>query len=78
VDEYGKRLDSSSTDNDASTMSPANLDEIMLNSLDTNGSRNSSSANKNKKNYTPINSYKPQGNLIYNDDLLNTLEGKFN
>lgn len=79
VDEYGKRLDpSSSTDNDPSNMSPANLDEIMLNSLDTNNSRNSSSANKNKKNYTPINSYKPQGNFIYNDDLLNTLEGKFN
>ena len=33
--------------------------------------------NLNKKNYTPINSYKPSGNLVYDDSLLNTLENKF-
>ena len=30
-----------------------------------------------KKEYTPINSYKPSGNLIYDDDLLNKIEDKF-
>jgi hypothetical protein len=30
-----------------------------------------------KKEYTPINSYKPSGNLIYGDDLLNKIEDKF-
>ena len=29
-----------------------------------------------KKEYTPINSYKPSGNLIYDEDLLNKIEGR--
>jgi hypothetical protein len=33
---------------------------------------------KNKKEYTPINSYKPSGNLLYNDKLLSTIQEKFN
>jgi hypothetical protein len=32
---------------------------------------------KPKKNYTPINSYKPSGNLVYGDDIMSTLEEKF-
>ena len=30
-----------------------------------------------KKNYTPINSYKPSGNLVYEEDLLNKIGDKF-
>ena len=30
-----------------------------------------------KKEYTPINSYKPSGNLIYDDELLNKIGDKF-
>ena len=30
-----------------------------------------------KKEYTPIKSYKPSGNLVYDDDLLNKIEDKF-
>ena len=30
-----------------------------------------------KKEYKPINSYKPSGNLVYDVDLLNKIEGKF-
>lgn len=30
-----------------------------------------------KKNYTPINTYKPSGNLIYSDDILSKIEDKF-
>jgi hypothetical protein len=74
VDEYGKRVDSAELEDGFANASPANLDEIMLNSVDSGGSINTQ---KQKKNYTPIKSYKPQGNLIYNEDLLNTLEGKF-
>jgi hypothetical protein len=33
---------------------------------------------KNSKKYTPINSYKPSGKLVYSEDLLNKLEGKIN
>ena len=31
-----------------------------------------------KKDYTPIKSYKPSGNLVYDDDLLSKIEDKFN
>ena len=34
------------------------------------------SAMKQQKNFTPITSYKPQGNLIYDNDLLSSLEEK--
>ena len=30
-----------------------------------------------KKEYTPIKSYKPSGNLVYDDDILNKIENKF-
>ena len=33
--------------------------------------------NKSKKSYTSIKSYRPSGNLIYDDDLLNKIEDKF-
>uniref|UniRef100_A0A6C0B1T2 Uncharacterized protein n=1 Tax=viral metagenome TaxID=1070528 RepID=A0A6C0B1T2_9ZZZZ len=33
--------------------------------------------NQNQKKFTPITSYKPMGNLVYNDELLTTLENKF-
>jgi hypothetical protein len=32
---------------------------------------------KNSKKYTPINSYKPSGKLVYSEDLLNKIENKF-
>jgi len=32
---------------------------------------------KQKKSYTPIASYKPSGNFVYNDELLNKIEDKF-
>lgn len=31
---------------------------------------------KNSKKYTPINSYKPSGKLVYSDELLNKIENK--
>lgn len=39
------------------------------------GTTGSSISNK-KKNYTPIHSYKPSGNLIYDNDLLDKIEEK--
>ena len=30
-----------------------------------------------KKEYTPIKTYKPSGNLVYDDDILNKIENKF-
>lgn len=48
--------------------------------LDPNGlifKEPSTNPEKPKKNYTPINSYKPSGNLVYGDDILSSLEEKF-
>jgi hypothetical protein len=33
---------------------------------------------KNSKKYTPINSYKPSGKLVYSEELLNKIENKIN
>ena len=41
------------------------------------GNQNSSNQNANIKTYTPINSYKPSGKLVYSQDLLNRIEDKF-
>jgi hypothetical protein len=38
---------------------------------------NPNAVDKPKKLYTPINSYKPSGNLVYGEDILNKLEEKF-
>ena len=34
--------------------------------------------NKNSKKFTPINSYKPSGKLVYSEDLLNKMDDKLN
>jgi roadblock/LC7 domain-containing protein len=73
VDEYGKPIDKETKMITAST-GPANLDEGMFK---MNEKTATSISNINKKKYTPINSYKPQGNLVYGDDLLSSLEDVF-
>jgi hypothetical protein len=40
-------------------------------------SNDNSKLKQQKKEYTPIKSYKPSGNLVYDDDILNKIEGKF-
>ena len=37
---------------------------------------NNNSNQKQKKEYTPINQYKPTGNLVYNPEMLENLEKK--
>ena len=65
IDEYGNKID------DSLDLSPLsnNLNEI------TN--QQPKQLITNAKKYTPITSYKPSGNLIYNDSLINKLENKF-
>ena len=45
--------------------------------LETNNEQNVQQT-KNGKKYTPINSYKPSGKLVYNEELLNKIETKLN
>jgi Family of unknown function (DUF5759) len=51
------------------------LEEMMFKIKEPVGS---SAKSQNQKKYTPITSYKPQGNLVYADDLFNSLGDKFN
>jgi hypothetical protein len=79
VHEYGQKVkdDSNGTssnnrleNNDIVSSDPNNL---MLNLKDPN----SQQLKQPKRNFTPINSYKPSGNLVYDDDLLIKIEDKF-
>ncbi len=77
IDQNGKKVDSSDNGSNGDiktiTTEPSNPNDYMFNQSgkvgDTNG--------KPKKEYTPIKSYRPSGNLIYDDDLLNKIEDKF-
>jgi len=73
VDEYGRNIGKEYQSNGSEE--PKNLDEAMFKINDTQSSK--SSNKQPQKKYTPINKYKPQGNLIYGDDLINSLEDVF-
>jgi hypothetical protein len=70
VNEYGQKIDDNGNDTKQITDS-SNPNEAMFNIKNTNQTK------KDNKNYTPIKSYKPSGNLVYNDDLLNKIDDKF-
>ena len=61
VNEYGERIEEEQKDEDEPTL------EEQQGSLQQI---------KNSKKYTPINSYKPSGKLVYSEDLLNKIENK--
>ena len=66
VDEFGNKKDDGE---------PKSLNNIFNGITHTNLTA-SANTNKSGKVFTPINTYKPQGNLIYNDDLLSKLDNK--
>ena len=75
LNEYGVKMDEiDDTNNDNNLNYNENPNEYMLNLKGQTDKLNNNP--KNKKEYTPIKSYKPSGNLVYNDDLLNRLENK--
>jgi hypothetical protein len=75
VNEYGLRVDDADDNTNKITFEPKNPNDFMLN---TKSQDNLNEKGKQpKKDYTPINSYKPSGNLIYGDDLLNKIDNKF-
>lgn len=71
VNEYGVPVDRSSNKM-IEDVSPNNINDMLFN--------NKEAANiapiKNNKKYTPINSYKPSGNLVYSEKLLNKIEDR--
>jgi hypothetical protein len=71
VDEYGKKIEEENDENIVKSIT-ADPNEFILNkNQDLNQKPKLS-----KKEYTPINSYKPSGNLIYDDAVLNKIEGR--
>ncbi len=71
IDQNGNKVDETE-EVKTITSEPSNPNEFMFNQ----GGKVEQNA-KPKREYTPIKSYKPSGNLIYDDDLLNKIEDKF-
>lgn len=81
IDEYGQKVDDSdngvnANNNTRLKIQDKNPNDLMFNIKNPQDSQNQDNL-KQKKNYTPIASYKPTGNFVYNDDLLNKIEDKF-
>jgi hypothetical protein len=66
VNEYGEKIASEENNDDSD-------DELTNNTISNSGSIEQI---KNSKKYTPINSYKPSGKLVYSEELLNKIENK--
>jgi hypothetical protein len=77
INEYGKTIKDTdeSSDNSAASLQDTNTNpnDFLLNKKDM-----TAKVIANKKNYTPIDSYKPSGNLVYGDDLLSKTSIKLN
>ena len=75
INEYGEKV-IDSEDSEERLYEPKNPNDYILNLKEFD---NASVPNEQKKkNYTPIKSYKPSGNLIYDEKLLNHMEDKLN
>jgi hypothetical protein len=76
VDEYGNKISQDGEDSgEQRNNNPKNLNEMMFKIKDTSSAKQQQPE---QKKFTPINSYKPQGNLVYDDELLIKLEDSFN
>lgn len=69
VDEYGRKIEKKDEEQEDGA-EPESLEHGLMNT-------NKDNKTKPSKNYKPINSYKPTGNLVYNKELLNKIEDKF-
>jgi len=73
INEYGQKIEETDEDgHKVITNEPSNPNDYMLNRQEPN-----QKDKVQKKEYTPIKSYKPSGNLIYDNDLLDKMEDKF-
>ena len=72
INEYGQKIVETDDDDNKLTFEPKNPNDFIINMKNTE-----QKSKQPKKEYTPIKTYKPSGNLIYGDDLLNRIEDKF-
>ena len=71
INEYGQKVEEDLEETDTIKKDP---NDLMMNIKEIGQNQ---PGKQQKKNYTPINSYRPSGNLVYNDDLLIKIEDKF-
>jgi len=74
VNEFGQRIEEENSDDSQQAIEnvPSDPNDYLLKQDVNQKGKNP------KKEYTPIKSYKPSGNLVYDTDILNKLEDKFN
>jgi hypothetical protein len=72
INEYGQKIDD--VEDNKITFEPKDPNDFMLNMKNQDLNQK---GKQTKKEYTPIKSYKPSGNLVYDDELLSKIEGKF-
>lgn len=89
IDEYGQKVEGGDNEdninnglgigrnNNKLKLEDKNPNDLMFNIKNTTSQQQNQDNVKLKKNYTPIASYKPSGNFVYNDDLLNKIEDRF-
>lgn len=73
INEYGQKIeeDEDEDGNKMITNYPSDPNDYLLKQNDGQKDK------LQKKEYTPIKTYKPSGNLVYDDDILNKIENKF-
>ena len=74
INEYGEKIDEDSEENNKISFEPKVPNDFMLNMKSQDLTQK---GKQQKKEYTPIKSYRPSGNLVYDDELLSKIEGKF-
>jgi len=72
INEFGEKIDESESQDNKTNYDNSNPNDYMFNTKEQ-----TTQGKQQKKNYTPINSYKPSGNLVYEEDLLNKIGDKF-
>ena len=78
INEYGIKIsdyDEGPNNNNVQILDVKNPNDYILNLK--NQDQNKNGKQQQKKEYTPIRSYKPSGNLVYDDELLSKIENKF-
>ncbi len=73
INEYGQKVEEKDEDGNVKMIedNPSDPNDYLLKQNDPN-----QKGKPQKKEYTPIKSYKPSGNLVYDDDTLNKIEDK--
>ena len=74
INEFGEKIEDKEEDGEKNeVIDPSNPNDYLLKQNDPEWKKGKSQ----KKEYTPIKTYKPSGNLVYDDELLNKIENKF-